>query len=115
MAAGFLYKSQCFATLSDATAARWSDVQAQMTPGTTSYITDIQWSGTAWQMKRYTLSSTGALTLNTSTNMPVLAFPVCQTDQNFDDGMLMGWGVAAAMVAAFAIKFIARGLHRDSN
>lgn len=114
MAAGYLYKAQCFSTLADATAARWSDQEAGITAGTTSYLTDVQWSGTAWQLKRYTLSSTGALTLNTSTNLPALSFPSCDTATNFNDGMLLGWGVAAAMVAAYAVKFLARGLNRDS-
>lgn len=112
MATGYLYKTQCFPALADATAARWSDQEAGITAGTTSYLTDVQWSGTAWVLKHYTLSSTGTLTLNTTTNMPVLSFPSCETTDNFADGAVLGWGVAAAMVAAFAVKFIAQGLYR---
>lgn len=112
MATGYLYKTQCFPTLADATAARWGDEDAGITPGTTSYIADVQWSGSAWVLKRYTLSSTGTLTLNTTTNLPALSFPTCDTTSNFSDGAVLGWGVAAAMVAAYAVKFIAQGLHR---
>lgn len=112
MATGYLYKTQCFPTLADATAARWNEQDAGITAGTTSYIADVQWSGTAWVLKRYTLSSTGTLTLNTTTNLPALSFPTCDTSQNFTDGSLLGWGVVAAMVAAYAVKFIAQGLQR---
>ena len=112
MATGYLYKTQCFPTLADATSARWSDQEAGITSGTTSYLTDVQWSGTAWVLKRYTLNTSGTLTLNTITNLPALSFPSCDTTQNFTDGSLLGWGVVAAMVAAYAVKFIAQGLQR---
>ena len=109
---GYLFKSQCFETLAEATAAHWSEKPADFTPGATSYLTDVIWSGTAWQIKKYTLSSAGVLTNNTTTNLPVLAFPTCNSTDAYFDGMTLGWGVAAAMVAAFSIKFIARALHR---
>lgn len=112
MATGYLYNSICYVSLAQATAARWSDVKPGITAGSTSYLTDVQFSGTVWQIKRYTLSSTGTLTLNTTTTAPTLAFPSCDTAQNFNDGMLLGWGVAAAMVAAFSVKFLSRALHR---
>lgn len=110
MAAGFLYQTQCFSTLADATAAHWSEKPADFTPGSTSYITDVIWSGSVWQIKKYTLSSTGVLTNNSTTNLPALTFPTCETSQNFDDGMMLGWGVSAAIVAAWVIKNLRRGL-----
>jgi hypothetical protein len=110
MAAGFLYQGQCYATLSDATAAHWSENPAAFLPGSTSYIIDIGFSGTAWQIKKYTLASNGTLTLNTTTNLPALTFPTCETSQNFTDGMELGWGVAAALVAAWLVKILRRGL-----
>lgn len=110
MAAGFLHQSQCFNTLADATAAHWSMNPAFITAGSTSYIADVIYSGTLWQVKKYTLSSAGALTLNSTTSLPALTFPTCETAQNFTDGMSLGWGVAAAIVAAWVIKNLRRGL-----
>jgi len=110
MAAGYLFKGQCFSTLAAATSAHWTDSPSFIVPGTTSYISDTVWSGTAWVVKKYTLSSTGTLTLNSTTNAPVLAFETCDTTANFNDGMTLGWGVAAAMVAAFAIRNLRLGL-----
>ena len=107
MAAGFLHGGQCYPSLAEATAAKWSVQPAGITAGSTSYITGAEWSGTAWVLKRYTLSSTGALTLNTTTNAPVQNFPTCNTFERFNDGMTIGWGVAAAMVCAYALRFVA--------
>lgn len=110
MAAGFLHLNVCYASLADATAAHWSANPVFITAGSTSYISDIVWSGTAWVIKKYTLSSAGALTLNSTTNAPILSFPTCETGQEFLDGMTVGWGVAAAIVAAWVIKNLRRGL-----
>lgn len=110
MATGYLYNSICFPSFSEATAARWSEVKPGISAGATSYLTDVQWSGTVWQIKRYTLSSTGALTLNTTTAAPTLSFPTCDTFTNFNDGMTLGWGVVAAMVAAYAFTLMRKGL-----
>lgn len=108
MATGYLYQDQCYSTLAAATSAHWSSNPVFMTSGTTSYISDVSWSGTAWVINKYTLSSTGVLTLNSTTTAPALSFETCDTMDNFNDGLLLGWGVAAAMVAVFAIKSIKR-------
>lgn len=107
MAAGFLFNNICYPTLSAATSAHWSANPVSMTAGTTSYISDMVWSGTAWVINKYTMTTAGVLTLNSTTNAPVLAFEACDTKTDFLDGMTLGWGVAVAMVAAFAIKFLA--------
>jgi len=109
MAAGFLFKGVCYPSLATATSAHWSETPSAILPGTTSYITDTVWSGTAWVVKRYTLSSTGTLTLNSTTTAPTLTFETCNTQENFLDGLTLGWGVALAMVCAFAIRIQQRG------
>lgn len=110
MAAGYLFKSVCYPSLAEATAAFWTDSPSFITPGSTSYLAETVWSGSLWQIKKYTLSSAGALTLNSTTTAPTLSFPACDTKTQFNDGMLIGWGVAAAMVAAWVIKNLRRGL-----
>ena len=110
MATGYLYDQICFPTLGEATAAKWQKQPAGVTAGTTSYITNFDYSGSAWQIKRYTLSSTGTLTLNTTTAAPLQTFPTCDTFTNFNDGLTLGWGVVAAMVAAYAFTLMRKGL-----
>jgi len=110
VAAGFLHQGVCYSTMSDATAAHWSQNPAFITAGSTSYIADVVWSGTAWVVKKYTLSSAGALTLNSTTNAPALTFPTCDTFDTFKDGMTLGWGVALAMICAWAITNLKKSL-----
>lgn len=110
MATGYLFQNVCYPSLSDATAAKWQSQPSGITAGTTSYLTNLEFSGTAWQIKRYTLSSSGTLTLNTTTLAPSLTFPTCDTFTNFNDGLTLGWGVVAAMAAAYAFTLMRKGL-----
>lgn len=110
MASGYLYKGQCYATLAAASSAKWTDSPPAVTPNTTSYLSDITWSGTAWVINKYTLTSTGTLTKNSTTALPALTFETCDTMGNFSDGMALGWGVAFAMVCAWAIRTQRLGL-----
>lgn len=112
MATGYLFRDVCYPTLAAATSAYWSDDPVAITPGSTSYIADVVWSGTAWTIKKYTLSSAGALTLNSTTNAPTLAFESCDTMQKFNDGLSLGWGVVVAMAAVWGVKFMSRALSR---
>lgn len=112
MATGYLFHDVCYPTLAAATSAHWSVTPAHLTPGTTSYIADVVWSGSAWVIKKYTLSSTGSLTLNSTTNAPTLAFETCDTMAKFNDGLSLGWGVVAAMAAVWGVRFISRALTR---
>jgi len=111
MSAGFLFKGVCYPSLAEATGAHWTSNPAFMNPGSTSYISDFVWSGSAWVVNVYSVSG-GSLTLASSSALPALTFENCDTKANFDDGMLLGWGVAAAMVAAYAIKVMGFGLNR---
>lgn len=110
MATGYLFKDICYPTLAGATSAHWSDTPAAITAGSTSYLVDVSFNGSQWVAKRYTISSSGTLTLNTTTNLPAVAFETCDTQEKFMDGMTIGWGIAVAMVVAVALMQMKRGL-----
>jgi hypothetical protein len=109
MATGFLFNARCYPTAAEATSAHWSQDPVSITPGGTSYIADVVWSGSAWVIKKYTLSSTGVLTLNSTTTAPALSFESCDTISNFKDGAQIGAGVAGAIVIAFLIRILGWG------
>jgi len=109
MATGYLFQNACYSTLAAATSAHWSQVPVAIVPGTTSYISNVVWSGTAWVIRKYTLSSAGTLTLNSTTNAPTLAFETCDTNQAFKDGSQIGMGVAGAIIIAFVIRILGWG------
>lgn len=112
MATGYLFSQTCYRTLAEATSAHWSVTPTDITPGSTSYISDVVWSGTAWVIKKYTLASNGTLTLNSTTTAPTLSFETCDTMQKFNDGLSLGWGVVAAMAAVWSVRFVARVVSR---
>ena len=110
---GYLYQSQCFPTFLAATDAYWSHAPVSVLSGPTSYMDMILWSpALGWVLNKYTIYSGGTSQWKSSTSLPVLTFSSCDQSVTYFDGMQLGWGVAAAMVAAFGVKFMARALHR---
>lgn len=106
----------CFNNNAEAADAFFSGAGPFYTAGATSYLGYFEKTvGGVWQIKRQSIASNGTITNLTASNATMPTFPTCQPLDNFSDGMLLGWGVAAAMLAAYAVKFIAKGLHRDDN
>lgn len=111
---GYRVGDRCYSANSDAADSFFTGAGPFYTAGATSYLGWFEkTAGGVWQIKRQSIASNGTITNLTTSNATVPTFPTCQLSDNFNDGMLLGWGVAAAMLAAFAVKFIARGLHRD--
>lgn len=105
---GAIYGEKCYDSQSLALDAYYSQVAPAQTPGTTSYVNEFIKSGTTWQIKQYSVSSTGTWTTRSTTNAPVITFPTCDPVQGFTDGLTIGWGIAAAMVAAAALVVMKR-------
>lgn len=109
---GFLFNQACFSTNAEAADAFFLSQGPFLTSGSTSYLSWFEKSGATWQVKRQSISTNGTVTVLASSTATVPTFPACTQSQTFMDGMALGWGVAAAMVAAYAVKFIGRALNR---
>lgn len=116
MAAGFSVGAVCYATTAQAVDAYYSTlnpVSASISSTVTLYVDYSKTSG-AWRKNTYQINSGGDYTLKTSTAVPSTVYGDCTTintpSENFTDGLLLGWGVAAAMVAAYAIHLLRRAL-----
>ena len=108
MAAGHLYDKVCYATPEAATQAMYfSPSFSTITPGATTYYQIPVMIGNQVNLQGWTISSSGVQTAKWTKAPPVTLFPTCDTSSEFMDGMTLGWGVAIAMIAAYAIKFIA--------
>lgn len=112
---GYRVGERCFATNTDAADFWFSGKDPSYTAGETSYVSWFERVGTVWQIKRQSISSTGAITNLASANATVPTFSACDVSEQFMDGFTIGWAIAGAMVAAYAVKFIAKALRNDAD
>lgn len=107
---GALLGEKCFINQSDALDAYYSAQLPSVTAGTTTYVSEFVKVSGVWKVQRKSISSTGTVTAQTDANAPVISFPTCVEGQNFADGLTVGWGIAGAMIAAWAIAILRRSL-----
>ena len=104
---GYFAHGKCWPDLATATAAHWSHGSGLfITPGATTYMSNIVYEGSTWFNIRYSISSAGVLTKLGYTALPVQTFPYCDVTEQFFDGMAIGWGIALAMVLAWGWKMV---------
>lgn len=65
-----------------------------------------------WYLRKTTFSSSGVATINFTVPGVTPVFPDCDATASFFDGMQIGWGVVAAMAAAFSVIFIKKAFFR---
>lgn len=107
---GFRVSDVCYIDNASASDAFYSSQGVYVTPSATSTLMQYAISGGVWKLQQYSISSAGAWTLKYSTNAPALTFPSCvdvnDPVEQFNDGMLLGWAIAAAMVSAWGVNQI---------
>lgn len=92
------------------TDAYYSAVAPSQTPGAVTYLSEFVKTTGGWVLRRYQVGSDGSVGTLTDASLPSLSFPACDPQESFKDGMTMGWGVVAAMVAAWALVVMKKGL-----
>ena len=107
---GAQFSNRCYSTNAEAVDAFFLSQGPSYTAGGTSYQSWFEKVSGIWQIKRQSIASNGTITTLTSSNATQPTFPACSEAQPFLDGMTIGWGVAAAMCAAFSIRFLQRAL-----
>lgn len=107
---GYAYSGRCFSTVDDVTDAYFTGRPVEVTSGATSYATEFSKSGGVWESKGYSIDAAGVWTLRYTSAASVPSFPSCDPAESFNDGLILGWGIAFAMVAAWAISHMRRGL-----
>jgi hypothetical protein len=110
MGVGYEFQGRCYSSTVDAADAYFTGLPVQIVSGATSYATEFTKSAAVWQSKGYSISSTGVWTTRYTSTAVVPIFPICDTAESFNDGLLLGWGIATAMVLAWAISHLRRGL-----
>jgi hypothetical protein len=110
MADGFLNAAVCYGLQEQAMDARLSAGAPSHTAGSTAYVSEFVKEAGVWRLKVYSADAGGQLMLRTDAVAPAHSFPSCDTMESFKDGQVLGWGVVAAMVAAWCIASMRRGL-----
>lgn len=112
MATGYSFNGTCYATQAQANDVYYAQHTVDVLPGATPYVSMFFWdsAANAWRHATYTVGTNGLWTQKTLVSMPTRSFPTCDTATTFTDGMTVGWGIAAAMVAAWAVKNLKRSV-----
>lgn len=105
---GHLVNGRCFSTLDAATDSFYSVAGMKVYAATTSYEHYFYKSAGVWRHKSNTLTSTGTRNQRYDIVAPVPAFPACDPAASFFDGISIGWGIAAAMIAASSFALMRR-------
>ena len=108
MASGALFAGRCYLSTPDAVDAYFLSMPPQVISGATSYATSFQKFGSAWYSVGFSINASGVWTQRYSTISPSPSFPTCDPSASFKDGMVIGWGVATALVIAASIRFLQR-------
>jgi len=103
---GALLGTVCYPSQTDAANVFFTEGGAFFTSGAVSYQSWFELVGAVWTLKRQSIASDGAITNLTSSVATVPAFPVCDPVEPFNDGVLVGWGIATAMVMAWGFSKI---------
>lgn len=107
MSAGFYVNGQCLDSTS-APAVFASIVPPAVAPGTTTYHSVVEPSGSGLALNTYATTPTETA-LYSSANYSSVLQP-CDTTETFFDGVLIGWGIVAAMIAAWLFLQMRRAL-----
>lgn len=103
MAAGHIVNGSCVDVAASAD-AYFSQLQPSAAAGSPSYFTYASNDAGVWYLN--TLQDGQPFT---SFALTAPGFASCDTTETFFDGMALGWGVVAAMAAAWAIHTLRRG------
>ena len=107
MALGTFSTGKCFSTYQEAVDFYYGTTPVQIVPGATMYMTQYSKDGTVWNVSQYTKTGKADWALQSTNPVPNPSLSVCETNEgNFTDGMVIGWGIALAVITAWGIKLM---------
>jgi len=103
---GALIGTVCHSSQADAANAFFTDGGVFFTSGAVSYQSWFELVGSVWTLKRQSIAPDGTVTNLASVAATIPSFPGCDPVEPFNDGMLVGWGIATVMVMAWGFSKI---------
>lgn len=110
---GFLVGDKCYPDVTTARDIYYGSAVPTVAPGPSgsSYFGVFTKDGGGWKFFSYQVAN-GTQTLVASSTYLSRTFPACDPSEGFTDGMLVGWGVLAAMLAAWGCRQMGWSLPR---
>lgn len=108
---GAQFLSTCYETVAEAATEFYQRQDANWLVDAKSIQNRVYFNGTAWRSTQVEYSATGVKTVRWDTPADPVQFPYCaqsETSAQFTDGVLLGWGVVAAMAIAWGFKMMRR-------
>jgi hypothetical protein len=107
---GALVGGRCFSSQDAAADAYYSSAAPSQNPGGTTYLSEFVKVSGAWKLRRYQVEANGGVAMLSDATLPATSFAVCDPAESFKDGMAVGWGLVAAMVCAWGLVVLRRGI-----
>lgn len=111
---GASFAGTCYATTNEANNAYFQGIAPVIqVVGSDTVVTSYQGSGSTWALvQKLVQGSTETQVYSIPATMPT--FAACDTPNTpieaFQDGQVLGWGVALAMAVAWGVMMLRRGL-----
>lgn len=97
----------CYPTVSSATDAFFSSLPVSIITSSASTFRLLHLKvGSQWKQNKVVYNSTGLETQIYTVDITAPTFPPCDPTQSYFDGMQIGWGIVAAMIAVYAVILI---------
>lgn len=109
MPTGAFFAGTCYPSTDAASDAYFAQVAPVHVAGATGYVSQFAKVGGVWELLQYSVSG-GVSTLVSETPAPVPSFAACDPMEKFNDGVVIGWGIALTMIAAWCIKSMHGGM-----
>lgn len=108
MVMGALRENKCYASVGDAVDAYFLGVPPSIQSGSPSQVTRFEKVGDVWFLKGYEVGQ-GGWVPTYSAEVLIPSFPDCNPLEGYQDGTMVGWLIASALIGAGALMSLRRG------
>lgn len=109
MSTGALFNGMCYPSQSLAADAFYSIAAPAILPGSTSYTGYYTLVSGQWKYRQVYYNSSGVPVNGWDVAVASPTFPMCDTMQNFYDGLTLSWAIIAVWAAVWAFKAMRKG------
>lgn len=105
---GAILGTRCYPSQAEALDVLYSGIAPALSAGSTGYVFDYAKISGVWHQRSHSVTEGGVWVLRSMSPVPTADLPACDPLEKFSDGMILGWGLSAALVAVAAINFLRR-------